>query len=355
MTPVQHPAGRPPDRRLFGRPGWRGAAVLLALAASAAVNHALARRAERRNPPEGSFITVDGVRLHYVERGPSENGPAEQDGRPAIVLLHGLGSMTRDMTVSGILDALAADHRVIAFDRPGFGYSERPRNRVWTPAAQAALLRKALDRLGVARPLIVGHSWGTMVALEMALREPDRTAGLVLLSGYYFPTFRLDVLMLLWPAVPVLGDVLRYTVSPWVSRLMKPLLYRRLFAPAPVTPAFASGFPIELSFRPWQLRAAAAETALLIPGAAALAGRYRALRIPAAIIAGPGDRIADFERHSARLYRTVPRSTLRSLPHAGHMVHHSAPGQIVGVIRNMARAMQTTAAAGRVNGDRGAG
>jgi pimeloyl-ACP methyl ester carboxylesterase len=337
MTQAQLPAERPSGRRLFGKSGWGGAAVLLALAASAAANYALAKRAEHRDPPRGRFVTADGVRLHYVESGSG----------PEIVLLHGLGAMTDEMAVSGIIDALATDHRVIAFDRPGFGYSERPRNRIWTPAAQAALLRDALDRLGVTRPLIVGHSWGTMVALEMALQQPDRTAGLVLLSGYYFPTFRLDVPLLFWPAVPVIGDVLRYTVSPWFSRLVKPLLYKKLFAPAPVTEAFASGFPSELCFRPWQLRSAGAETALLIPGAAALAGRYRELRMPTAIVAGLGDRVVNFERQSARLYRVVPRSTLRSFPRAGHMIHHSAPGQIVGVIRDMVRATQATAEAGR--------
>jgi pimeloyl-ACP methyl ester carboxylesterase len=330
MMPVQLP-----DKRPLGRLGRGGAAVLLALAASAAANYALAKRAERRNPPQGSFITVDGVRLHYVECGSG----------PAVVLLHGVGAMTREMAASGIIDALAADHRVIVFDRPGFGYSERPRSRIWTPAAQAALLRGALDLLGAPRPVIVGHSWGTLVALEMALRDPDRTAGLVLLSGYYFPTFRVDVPLLFWPAVPVVGDVLRYAVSPWLGRLSKPLLYKWLFAPAPVTPSFAEEVPSELIFRPWQLRSAAAEVALLIPGAAALAGRYRELRMPTAIVAGPGDRVIDFERHSARLYQALPRSTLRSLPRAGHMIHHNAPEQIAGVIREVVRTTQSTAAA----------
>jgi pimeloyl-ACP methyl ester carboxylesterase len=335
MMPVQLP-----DKRPLGRLGRGGAAVLLALAASAAANYALAKRAERRNPPQGSFVTVDGVRLHYVERA-----PAEREGRPVIVLLHGVGAMTDEMAVSGIIDALAADHRVIVFDRPGFGYSERPRGRIWTPAAQAALLRQALDLLGAPRPVIVGHSWGTLVTLEMALRDPDRTAGLVLLSGYYFPTLRLDVPLLFWPAVPIVGDVLRYAISPWLGRLSKPLLYKWLFAPAPVTPSFAAGFPSELCFRPWQIRSTAAEVALLIPGAAALAGRYRELRMPTAIVAGPGDRVVDFERHSARLYQALPRSTLRSLPRAGHMIHHNAPEQIAGVIREVVRTTQSTAAA----------
>jgi pimeloyl-ACP methyl ester carboxylesterase len=328
MTPA-----RPPGKWIPGKLGRGGTAVLLALAASAAANYALAKRAERRNPPQGSFVTVDGVRLHYVERGPREHGSG-----PAVVLLHGLGSLTNEMMATGIIDALAADYRVIVFDRPGFGYSERPRGRIWTPAAQAALLRQALDTLGVSRPVIVGHSWGTLVTLEMALREPERTAGLVLLAGVYFPTLRLDVALGFWPAVPVVGDVLRYAVSPWLGRLSKPLLYKFLFAPAPVTQSFAEEVPSELIFRPWHLRSAAAEAALLIPGTAALAGRYRDLRMPTAIVAGPGDRIVDFERHSARLYQAVPRSTLRTLPRTGHMIHHSAPQQIAAVIRDVVRA-----------------
>jgi pimeloyl-ACP methyl ester carboxylesterase len=109
------------------------------LAAAALTNHALARRAERRNPPEGKFTTVDGVRLHYIERGTG----------PVIVLLHGNGTMARDFVLSGVLDLLAKDHRVIAFDRPGFGFSERPRGRIWTAEAQAALLQKALLGLDV--------------------------------------------------------------------------------------------------------------------------------------------------------------------------------------------------------------
>jgi pimeloyl-ACP methyl ester carboxylesterase len=330
MTPTRLADERPPGQRRWSGLGRGAAAVALVLAVSAAANYALARRAERRHPPPGCFLTIDGVRLHYVERGPGDS-----ENRPTIVLLHGVGAMTQEVMLSGLVEALATDHRVIVFDRPGFGYSERPRRQLWTPAMQATLLRDALDRLGVARAVIVGHSWGTLVALEMALRDADLTAGLVLLSGYYFPTFRPDVLLLSWPAVPVLGDVLCYTVSPWLGRLTKPLLYKKLFAPAPVTASFAAGFPSELCFRPWQIRAAAVEVALLIPAAAALACRYRELRLPVAIVAGPGDRIIDFERQSARLYRTVPRSTLRALHQAGHMITHTAPDRIAGLIRDM--------------------
>src|SRR5436309_1995698 len=79
------------------------------------------------------------------------------------------------------------------FARPGFGFSERPRWRIWSAEAQAEVLHKALITLDARRVVLVGHSWATLVAIALALRDQANTAGLVLLSGYYFPTPRVDV------------------------------------------------------------------------------------------------------------------------------------------------------------------
>src|ERR1051325_10369485 len=153
-----------------------------ALGALGITNHFLARRAERLHPPMGRFISVEGVRLHYLDQGAG----------PVVVLLNGNGTMAWDFVLSGLVASLETDHRVIAFDRPGFGYSERPRSRVWTPQDQAVLLGQALRILDARPAIIVGHSWGTLVAISMALRDPEGATGLVLLSGYYYPTFRKD-------------------------------------------------------------------------------------------------------------------------------------------------------------------
>jgi hypothetical protein len=51
----------------------------------------------------------------------------------------------------------AKKYRVIAFDRPGFGHSERPRNTTWTPEAQADLIATAIKKIGVPRAIILGH------------------------------------------------------------------------------------------------------------------------------------------------------------------------------------------------------
>ena len=297
------------------------------LAATALIVRQQARKAERDNPPVGRFLDIDGVRLHYVERG---------QGRP-LVLLHGNGSLIQDFAVSGLIDLAASRYRVIAFDRPGYGYSDRPRNIRWTPEAQAALLHQALQQLGVERPIVVGHSWGTLVALALALDYPADVESLVLLSGYYFPTARLDVALLSPPALPILGDILRYTVSPLLSALLWPGIRRKLFTPAAV-PAHFEAFPVRMLLRPWQLRASAEESALMIPAAKTLSRRYGELTLPVMIMAGADDQIADVGRQSMRLHQELPQSELRLVPGVGHMVHQNVPDQVMAAIDAAANA-----------------
>ena len=130
------------------------------------------------------------------------------------------------------IERLSDRYRVIVIDRPGYGFSSRPR-KLWTPRAHASLFEKALRRLGVEQATVLGHSWGTMVAVALALQAPDLVRRLVLASGYYFPTLRADTFLLSPPAIPVIGDALRYTVSPLVARAVLPAMIRRMFEPSP--------------------------------------------------------------------------------------------------------------------------
>jgi pimeloyl-ACP methyl ester carboxylesterase len=296
------------------------AGVVAALAISAFVNRLIAKRAEHNNPPGGKFAEVGGVSLHYIERG---------SGEP-LVLLHGNGSMIQDFASSGLLDRAAHKYRVIAFDRPGFGYSERPRLTVWTPGVQADLIRKALEQIGISRAIVLGHSWGASVAIALALKYPDLVARLILASGYYYPTVRGDAL-LSWQAIPGVGDIMSHTFSPIFARVMWPALMNKIFGPSVVPKKFA-GFPKEMALRPSQLRAGAAESALMIPAAFALHKDYAALTMPVAIIAGDEDRLIDTDKQSARLHRDIPQSTLRRVPGVGHMVHQSATDLVMAAI-----------------------
>jgi pimeloyl-ACP methyl ester carboxylesterase len=334
---------KPLEGRVLARakapPYWMGtgAAVTL-LAVSGIVNYFIAKKAERDNPPTGKFIEINGVWLHYVEEG---------EGEP-LVLLHGNGSMIQDFGSSGLINMAAKRFRVIAFDRPGYGYSDRPRGSIWTPEAQADLLYRALKRLGVADAVILGHSWGASVAVALALKHPDTARSLVLASGYYFPTVRSDVVVMSGPALPFVGAIWSYTIAPLISRVMWPLASRKLFSPNPVPVKFKA-FPKEMAFRPSQIRASAAEAALIIPDAFAYRKEYRKLKMSVVIIAGEEDQLVEINQ-SAQLHREIPQSTLHRVPGVGHMVHQSETYQVMAAIDEAAGPKRRNSATDMVSG-----
>ncbi len=306
--------------------GIMAALGVAALGALAYYNVRRTRQDESEHPPIGRFITVDGVRLHYIDKGKGD----------VVTLIHGNLTLAEDFLLSGIVDKLAERYRVIVFDRPGFGYSERP-HRVWSPSAYAELLQKAFLQLDVDRLTVVSHSLASLIALDLALQHPSLVEGLVLIGGYFYPTARADVFMMSFTAVPGLGDLMRYTISPPMTRLFLPGVVRWLFSPAPVTQRFEQGFPDSFAARPKQIGAEAEDSVLMVASAMKLQDRYRELKLPIVIMAGDGDKMVDFDRQSRRFHEDVPQSELIVVPGAGHMVHHTAPDKVVAAVDRVAR------------------
>lgn len=321
---MQHRVDRSVARRR-SRAATIALAVGGALGAAAIVNAVRARAAEAANPPMGKFVEVNGVRVHYIEHG------AQRGGTP-IVLIHGNFSMVQDWELSDVTHRLALNHRVIVFDRPGFGYTDRPAGTKWTAERQAALLTAAAAQLGAEQPILVGHSWGTLAALAWALNFPGQVAGLVLMSGYYFPTMRPDVLAQKPITLPVIGDVVRWTIAPIQLRVAKPLGNRQIFGPSPTNKYFDQNFPWELAARPSQIRATIADTAQMTDVAARLSPRFAELTLPVTIVVGDGDRLVDYQAHSVRLANELSQAELVVIPGAGHMVQHIEPGVVTDAI-----------------------
>lgn len=299
------------------------APIVAATLGAAAFVEARTQAAERAHRVRGRFVDVDGARIHYLERGEG----------PTLVLLHGLGSMVDDFVLSGLFARASERYRVIAIDRPGYGRSSRPRDRLWTLARQAELIHGALRRLDVYCPVMFGHSLGATVALAYALAFPVER--LVLASGLYYPSARLDAPLLLPPAIPVLGDLLRYTVSPILGRLLWPAWLRLLFAPSPVPRRFKP-FPAWMALRPSQLRAIGEDAAVVLPEVKAMGGQYGRLRVPTVLIAGAQDRYVSWRAHTFRLHRELPDSRVVLVPGAGHMVHHTAAARVMQAIESEA-------------------
>jgi len=356
VYPVPQPIGRRPNcgqsrkppmnsvpaaraRRTHSAASGRGSLIatvsliIASMAGIAAVNLYLAKKAEAANPPKGGFVEVNGVRLHYMERGVGD----------PIVLLHGNGSMIQDFESSGLIDIAAKQYRVIAFDRPGFGHSERPRNVVWTPVAQANLLKLALEKIGVSRAVVLGHSWGASVAVAMAHRYPSFVRGLVLASGYYYPSVRSDTYTSLPASLPLVGDILSLTISPLFGRLAWPMMMAKMFGPRGVPEKFR-GFPKNLALRPSQLRAASAEATLMVPGALMERSHYGDLKMPVVIIAGEQDKLVDIDAQSARLHSDIPHSIFHRLPGNGHMIQQTATEDVMSALRELTNGLKASAA-----------
>jgi pimeloyl-ACP methyl ester carboxylesterase len=322
------------------------AIVVVALILLVLGNLMFSRLAERNNPPIGTFIACDGVRLHYLDCGDPD--------APCVVMFHGNGSMMQDLILSRLVDLLARRHRVLCFDRPGFGYSGRPRSRIWTATAQAALFVKALNQLAVRNPVLLGHSWGALVAIAIGLRDDYPIRGLVLASGYYFPTWRWDVWMMSGSAIPVLGDLIRYTIAPIISWAILPISFRKLFAPRPVPHDFKNNFPASLTLRPKQLRAAAEESAFLIPTAAQFRVHYASIQCPIRIFHGTDDQIIEAEQ-ARRLERVLRRSDLHLVRDTGHMVTYADQTAIARAVDTLPGAIRALHVTGPANGTRESG
>lgn len=288
---------------------------------------------ERRYPPAGRLLDVDGARLHVLERGSGD----------AVLFLHGNASLLNDFAISQPFRTISETNRCIAIDRPGYGYSTRPRDRIWTPATQADLIARALDALGCDRAVVVGHSWGVLPAIALAERHPHRVRSLVLLSGYYYPIPRADVAMAATGAIPVIGAILRYTLTPLLGLAIMPMFLKAVFSPAHIPEYFRRSFPWPMLLRPRQLRASLADGAMMTWAAAALAPSYRSVLCPTAILAGDGDRIVETARQSLPLASDLPDGSLETLPEVGHMIQHIAPDAVTRAIRRAALAPTRTA------------
>jgi len=118
---------------------------------------------------------------------------------------------------------------------------------------------------------------------------------------------------------------------------MWPLLMTKIFGPRSVPEKF-EGFPKEMALRPSQIRASAAESALMIPDAFALQAHYSELKMPVVIVAGRDDRLVTTEHQSARLHSEIHQSTFHSIPGAGHMVHHTDPYSVLAAVDEAAQA-----------------
>jgi Predicted hydrolases or acyltransferases (alpha/beta hydrolase superfamily) len=312
---------------------WALLLLAIALGGFILYNRYKFKQAELKFPPNGRFVTVEGVRLHYISKG---------SGKP-VVLIHG-GVLTGNDFERVIEIAAGKGYRAIAFDRPGYGYSERPDSENVTPFVQARLIHAALKELGIEKPILVGHSWSGTLVLSYALLYPQDLEGIVTLGAAMYkegyPAENGDQISKL-VTTPVIGDLVLHTLlrSPLGTFLADRTL-QATFAPESI-PAGYREATHALWLRPGQFKANREDVLAFSPAAEQISKRYKEINHPVVIVAGEKDPFGTKEQ-SLRLKEDIPHAELIVLPEVAHMIPQNHPQQVVNAIDRLGRSSSAT-------------
>jgi pimeloyl-ACP methyl ester carboxylesterase len=302
--------------------------IVAVFAAGAAVTVLGTHLINLAHRPRGRFIDVGGFRQHLIELG------SGKEGAPPVVLLHGAGANLEDMNLA-FGERLAARHRVILIDRPGFGFSARKRGEGSSPADQAKVLRDVLDVLGIDRPIIVGHSWGGTLALAFALDFPQRVAGMVLIAPATHPgVWGLSAINTAL-ATPV-GTFFARTLALPFGALLMWAGSRTAFLPQVIPPRYVKNSAAMLVLRPPTLMNNWDDVGCLEEALKQQAGRYSALNLPTIVFNGDKDLLVPPEKHALKLAAAAACVKVTVLPGFGHMLHHDAAEQIAAAVEDVA-------------------
>ncbi|WP_298255529.1 alpha/beta hydrolase [Bradyrhizobium sp.] len=299
------------------------ALVILALATQAGI-----LVFQHRFPAQGKPIEVTGAVLNVLDIGPRDAAG------PPIVLIHGASSNLEAMR-HPLGDRLATSHRVILIDRPGHGWSSGSSWETATPAAQGRMIEEALTKLNLGPVILVVHSWAGALGARMAIDDPARLAGLVMLAPVAYP----------WSGgvgwynelvtKPVIGPLLAYTVTLPLGYFLAERNARGVFLPQAMPDDFVAKSATPLLLRPREFLANARDLVRLKQAVTEQAPRYPEISVPTVVISGDVDKTVSTDIHSRPFAAAVANARLIVLSGVGHMVQNVATDLVISEIESL--------------------
>jgi pimeloyl-ACP methyl ester carboxylesterase len=287
-------------------------------------------RITKRYPNIGELTDIGGIRINSVHLPRPEAADL-----PPLLFIHGASGNLRD-PMGAFLGPLKGRAEMLFVDRPGHGYSETGDGTYRTPDGQADAIARLLERRGIGRAIVIGHSFGGAITATFALRHPDKVLGLVFLSPSTHP----------WPGgIDWYYDVanLPYLGRLFCSTLTLPAGLQRIdqgvesvFHPNPVPDNYRDTAAIPLVLRPDNFCNNARDVANLFAHVQKTQPHYREITAPTVIITGDSDEIVYEELHSLGLNRDISGSELVWVRGLGHKPDYVATDLAIAAIEKVA-------------------
>lgn len=273
--------------------------------------------------PDSRFIQINGVDIHYKEKG---------SGERTFILLHPFGGST--FSWRNVMDGLADYGRVIVYDRPAFGLTERPMPEDWESnpygmKANVEFLRGLLEAFGVEKAVLVGNSAGGGVAVAFALEYPECIDELILVDpgvgGGRGPQFPVWALPAMWtPQMRHIGPLMMRDYQESLPRTIE----REWFDQTKLTDEIRQNHLQVFKIKNWDRALYELTFAPAYPELRPLLPR---LTMPVLIVAGQEDRLIRpfyFEAISTE----IPDAQLKLIPGCGHVPQEECPSQFMDIV-----------------------
>jgi pimeloyl-ACP methyl ester carboxylesterase len=279
---------------------------------------------------DSQFVEVNDLGVHYKQRG--------ADGLH-LLLLHGFASSTYSWRE--VMEPLGACHQVVAFDRPAFGFTERPERGQWvgrspySPEAQADLTIGLMDELDMEEAVLVGNSAGGAIAMLTALAHPERIRALVLVSPAVYsgggaPSFIRPLLNT--PQMDHLGPLIARAFESQGIRLGQTAWHD----PSRLTPEIWEAYTRPLQVEGWDRALWELTRSSRTLG---LEQRLDELTLPVLVVTGDDDRVVPTEQ-SVRVGEALPNAELVVIPACGHVAHEECPDAFLSAVTDFLASLE---------------
>lgn len=300
-----------------------------------AITFGLSKQAERQNPMVGALVTTDTSSIHVMGTFPGSKGEPSESVYDALVLIHGASTSALDFK-NNLLAVLAEDYPVVALDRPGHGYSDRGASKnMDNPMQQATVILDTLSRMGIVRPVLIGHSWAGSVVLAASLLQHDSVevvAG-ILIAGVSHPYEREDSRPTRWALAPFFGPIFRWEYMAPIGRMAIAPTVERSFSPDEVPENYIKDTGLYLSLRPKTYLYNALDRSRLVEHLNVQSREYETIDLPILSIAATEDVVVPPENHHEKLLLEIPDIEGVEIIGAGHSPHQTRTDEVVSAIR----------------------